>query len=214
MLFFLKRLVLVALLPMVAMPAMGQEKVFYGGLVAGANFTQVDGDSYYGYHKIGLCAGGIVNAHFSKRVGVSIELLYSQKGSRGVSVYQSPAIGTYIEKYNMNLNYVEVPLVLHVFYKRFDMEAGLSYAQLVRASEWVQADRQVVIDEERNRFDKQDLDYIVGLCYHIYKSWYVDARFQYSIFPVRPPERIPYGYRYGNDGQFNNMFSLRFIYYL
>ena len=191
-----------------------EQKVFNGELILGANFTQVDGDSYYGYHKVGLNAGGIVCAHFSSKVGVSLELLYSQKGSRGVSVYESYAIGTYIEKYNMNLNYVEVPLMLHLFKGRYDYEAGISYAQLVKSSEWVQSDVPVVIDPVINRFNTTDLNYIIGLSRRMYKTLYLNARFQYSILSIRPTDRVPYSYSYGNLGQFNNLFNLRLVYYM
>ena len=191
-----------------------EQRVFNGGLILGANFTQVDGDSYYGYHKVGLNAGGIVCAHFSSKVGVSLELLYSQKGSRGVSVYESYAIGTYIEKYNMNLNYVEVPLMLHLFHGRYDYEAGISYARLIKSSESVQSDRPVIIDPVLNRFNTTDLNYVVGLSRRMYKTLYVNARFQYSIISIRPTSRIPYGYSYSDKGQFNNLFNLRLVYYL
>jgi hypothetical protein len=189
-----------------------EPKVFNGGLILGLNFTQVDGDTYYGYHKVGLNAGGVVYAHFSSTFGASMELLYSQKGSRGEDITESPAIGTYVTKYFMNLNYVEVPLALHYIYHRFDVEAGISYAYLITSSEWVQADQPVVIDPVGNAFGKTDLEYIFGLSRRLYKKLYANARFQYSITSVRPADRIPLGYGYGNQGQFNNLFNLRFIY--
>jgi len=191
-----------------------EPKIFSGGLVLGANFTQVDGDTYYGYHKVGVNAGGIVCVHFSKTVGVSMELLYSQKGSRGQAVYNSYAIGNYIESYHMNLNYVEVPLVLHIFDGRFDFEGGLSFAYLVKATEWVYADVPVVIDPVLNRFNNTDLDYVLGISRRIYKQLYANVRFEYSITAIRPADRIPLGYGYGNKGQYNNLFNVRLIYYL
>jgi hypothetical protein len=191
-----------------------EPKIFNGGVILGANFTQVDGDSFYGYHKIGLNAGGIVNVHFSNNVGVSIEMLYSQKGSRGVAVYESPAIGTYIEKYNMTLNYVEVPIMLHIFQGRFDYEAGASAAYLVKATEWVQADQPVVIDPVANRFNKSDVDVVVGASRRMYKQLYLNFRFEYSITSIRPADRIPVGYGYGAGGQYNNLVNLRLVYYL
>src|ERR1043165_3946882 len=41
-------------------------RAFYGGLVVGANFAQVDGDNYAGYHRIGINAGGIVYTRFDE----------------------------------------------------------------------------------------------------------------------------------------------------
>ena len=187
-------------------------KVFNGGVILGLNFTQIDGDTYYGYHKVGLNAGAVVYVHFTSRFGASMELLYTQKGSRGEDVTESPAIGTYVTKYFMNVNYVEVPVTLHYIYHRFDVEAGVSYAYLINSSEWVQADQPVLIDPVANAFSKTDLDYIFGISRRLYKKLYANARFQYSITSIRPADRIPLGYGYGNQGQFNNLFSLRFIY--
>ena len=187
-------------------------KVFNGGLILGMNFTQVDGDTYYGYHKVGLNAGGTVYVHFTQSFGASMEILYSQKGSRGEDVLESPAIGTYVIKYFMNLNYVEVPLTLHLIVHKFDLEAGMSYAYLIKSSEWVLADQPVLIDPVANAFSKTDLEYIFGMSRKLYKKLYVNARFQYSITSIRPAGRIPLGYGYGNEGQFNNLFNLRFIY--
>ncbi len=191
----------------------GEEpKVFTGGLLLGLNFTQVDGDTYYGYHKVGLNVGGIVYVHFTKSFSASMELLYTQKGSRGEAIIESPAIGTYVTKYFMNLNYVEVPVLLHYTIHRYDIEAGVSYGYLVKSDEWVLADQPVNIDPVANAFNKTDLEYVFGLSAKLYKNLYANARFQYSVGSVRPPERIPYRYGYGNDGQQNNMVSLRLMY--
>ncbi|MGN6568281.1 MAG: hypothetical protein ACTHJ0_10035, partial [Flavipsychrobacter sp.] len=52
-----------------------EQRVFYGGLVAGANFTQVDGDYFAGYHKVGINIGGIVYAQLAEHVAASLEIL-------------------------------------------------------------------------------------------------------------------------------------------
>src|SRR5690606_17623874 len=59
-----------------------EPRTFYGGLLLGSNFTQVDGDNFAGYHKVGLNAGGIVYTHLGEKVAASMEILFSQKGSR------------------------------------------------------------------------------------------------------------------------------------
>ena len=188
------------------------QKVFNGGLILGANFTQVDGDTYYGYHKVGINVGGVVYVHFTHSFGASMELLYSQKGSRGEDIIESPSIGTYVEKYFMNLNYVEVPLTLHYIYHNFDLEAGVSYAYLITSGEWIEADQPVNIDPVLNRFNTTDFEYIFGISHKLYKKLYANIRFQYSILSVRPNDRIPFGYGYGNEGQYNNLFNLRLVY--
>jgi hypothetical protein len=189
-------------------------KVFSGGLILGMNFTQVDGDTYFGYHKVGLNAGGVVYVHFTKVFGASMELLYSQKGSRGESVLESSTAGTYVAKYFMNLNYVEVPVTLHIVSHKFDFEGGASYARLIKSKEWIQTDMPVIIDPDHNRYNTSDVELIFGLGREVYKHWFLNLRFQYSLTSVRPPERIPVGFGYGSIGQFNNLFSLRVIYWL
>jgi len=190
---------------------------FKGGLIAGANFTQVDGDTYSGYNKVGLNAGGVVYIHFTQTFGISMELLYSQKGSRGVTDAESVNIGEYIQQYHMNLDYAEVPLLLHyttVYRKRkLDFEGGGSYARLIKSSEWVLSDQPVVIDPVLNRFNNNDFNYIVGASIQLYKQWYVNGRYQYSITDIRPTDRVPIGYSYGSKGQFNNLCVLRLMYF-
>ncbi len=187
-------------------------KVFNGGLILGANFTQVDGDTYYGYHKVGLNTGGVVYIHFNQKFGATLEFIYSQKGSRGEAVTESPSIGTYVAKYFMNLNYVEVPLTFHVMLHDVDFEAGASYARLVKSSEWIQADYPVIIDPVLNSFYTSDLEYIFGISKKIYKKLYGNIRFQYSIISIRANDHIPLDFGYGNNGQWNNLFNFRMMY--
>lgn len=191
-----------------------EPKPFTGSLIGGVNFSQVDGDSFYGYHRVGLHMGAQVFVHFTDWLGASMELLYSQKGSRGQAIKESPTIGTFVTKYYMNLNYVEVPVTFHIITHNTDIESGVSYGRLIGAKEWLLTDQHVSLDEDANRFNNTDIDFIVGLTRKAYKQLYVNLRFQYSLTSMRPVERIPYGYSYGNLGQFNNLFNLRLIYLL
>lgn len=94
-------------------------KLFYGGLIAGANFAQVDGDYFAGYHKAGLNVGGIVYTQLGKHVALSLEILYSEKGSKSTIPKQTvgnPDIT--ITKYGINANYAEIPVMINYFDKR------------------------------------------------------------------------------------------------
>ncbi len=179
--------------------------------MAGLNFAQVDGDSYYGYHKVSLNAGAMVYVHFSPIVGASMELLYSRKGSRGVTETTSPAVGSYFSRYYMDVNYVEVPVLFHAILGKYDMELGASYNYLISSKEDVVSDQPVIIDPILNRFNTTDIDFVVGFTRKLYDKWFVNVRYEYSLTSIRPPERIPYGYSYGNQGQFNNLFCLRMV---
>ncbi|MBA3830096.1 MAG: PorT family protein [Taibaiella sp.] len=110
---------------------------FYGGLVAGGNFTQVDGDTYEGYSKAGINVGAIVYARLSPATGISMEMIYTQKGSAAAYTSGS-AVGYYEAQYHLKLNYVEVPVLFHFFTsRRLRYEAGASYAYLIRSDEWL-----------------------------------------------------------------------------
>ena len=186
-------------------------KPFTGALLCGLNLSQVDGDSYYGYHKGALNAGAMVYVHFRPQIGMSMELLYSRKGSRGVTEASNLAVGAYFARYYMNVNYVEVPLALHVIYGKYDLEAGASFNYLINSSEEVIGDQPVYIDPILNRFNSYDVDWLVGATRKLYDKWFVNLRYAYSITSIRPMERVPYGYTYGNQGQFNNLFSIRLV---
>jgi hypothetical protein len=191
----------------------GQDpKTFTGALLLGLNFSQVDGDSYYGYHKVGLNTGAQVMAHITNNFGISMELLYSRKGSRAVVVTESAALGTYIWKYYMDVNYIEVPLLMHFMTRKYDIELGASYARLINSNEYVISDQPVIISPDANRFNTSDVDFTLGLTRKLYKKLFVNMRYQYSLTSIRPIERIPIGYSYGNKGQFNNLFNLRLEY--
>ena len=53
---------------------------------------------------------------------------------------------------------------------------------------------------------------VVGMTVKAYKKIHVNLRYQYSIVSIRPDERIPVNFGYGNKGQFNNLFNVRVIY--
>ncbi len=188
-------------------------KTFDGGLAIGANFTQVDGDSYAGYHKLGLQAGLFSYAHFSDKIGASMELLYTQKGSNAVTTANSVTVGTYFLTYLLRLNYVEVPVAFHyIVLDKYDLEAGLSAAYLVRTYESMAADYPVYIDEDRNRFEKVDVDWFVGVTKKLYMNLFINMRYQYSFTTIRPITRIPYGSFNEIGDEHNNVVTARFLY--
>ena len=102
---------------------------FKGGLIAGANFSQIDGDDLAGFHKPGLNAGAYVSAILADRWQLSIEMLFSQQGSKWSS---NDGLNTAFDK--IALNMVEVPLILNFEEWKFHVQAGASYARLIDSS--------------------------------------------------------------------------------
>jgi hypothetical protein len=191
---------------------LGKAKLFEGRLISGFNFTQIMGDNNTGFHKVGLNVGGAVYIRYKEHFGASFELLYSQKGVRGANVKESYTVGTYFDKYYLNLDYVEAALLLHFKLFVLDYEGGISYARLVHSKEWAEADVPVHIDNNLWTFKPYDINYLIGLSYRINKRWAVNFRFQYSAISIRPRERVPPRYSDGSDRQLNQMACLRLMY--
>lgn len=189
------------------------ERTFYGGPVVGANFTQVDGDNYAGYYKTGLNVGGIIYAKFGQRFAASMEILYSQKGSRG---HKSQKVNytkdVYIQKYGIALNYAEIPLMLHIHDNRKShFGVGLSFSQLVSASETLQTNNTKyndTIDVARYPFKRNDLNLLVGVNLRLYKGLFFNVRYQYSLMPIRSDVN----YDYSRAKQYNNLYVVRLAY--
>ena len=59
-----------------------QAQRFNAGLMLGGVTSQVDGDTYDGYHKWGYLGGGYVSLQLSPHSSFQMELEYIQKGSR------------------------------------------------------------------------------------------------------------------------------------
>jgi hypothetical protein len=191
-------------------------QTFYGGLIVGANFTQVDGDNYAGYHKVGVNVGGIVYTRFDEHLAVSLEILYSQKGSRAHKE-QLTNTGNVITKYDVNLNYAEVPLQLCYFDRRKShFGAGVSIARLVSVKEDGALLRTPAqpINFDDYQFRKMDYSFIVGGSLHLWQGLFLNARFQYSLRPIRKGtigQQLPAEYS-GRGEQYNNMWTVRVMY--
>lgn len=188
-----------------------KEQIFYGGFTAGANFSTVDGDNYGGYKKLGFTGGGTVYVRLFPKLLANLELLYTQKGSRGVAQKTSVYAGPFIERYWLDLNYIEVPLILsYVFHPRWHIGGGASYGQLIGSKEDVYTDQPLTIDPALSEFKTEDINLILSGGWQIGDGWFLMLRYQRSMNTVREPQNIPYWQN--SFSQFNDLFSLRLSY--
>jgi len=185
-------------------------RTFDGGLVGGFNFTQVDGDSYAGYHKTGFNFGGIVYAHLGPELAASMEILYVQKGSRGHEVTESGSPGIFINKYRIDMNYVEVPIQLNYFLdkRKSHVGAGLSYSRVTSVKETLETNPPTTVNLDNYPINKSDLNLVLGGNLRVWEGLYLNLRFQYSLIPIR--KNIPPGF--GRGEQYNNVVAIRFMY--
>lgn len=189
-----------------------KEEVFFGGFTVGGNFSTVDGDSYGGYKKVGLVGGATVYVRLMPKVLANVELLYTMKGSRGVVQKTSYYTGEFFERYWLDLNYVEVPVMFHYeFTSRWHLGFGAAYARLVGTPrEEIYTDQPVTIDPLTTSFNDDDINFLIGGSLQIGNGWFLTGRYQRSVKSIRQAQNIPF-WQYSTR-QLNDLFSLRLTY--
>lgn len=189
--------------------AMYENRTFYGGLVAGMNLTQIDGDNFAGYSRKGLNLGGIVFFKMDEHIAGSIEVLFSQKGSVSKEP-QMLAAGYYINKYGADLVYGEIPVMINYFDDHKNhFGGGLSYGRLGSSNEYITTNPppSPPFKQEDYPFKKGDLNLLLGGSLHVYKGFFFNLRFQYSLLSIR--NNIP---NITRGAQYNNMWTIRVMY--
>lgn len=154
---------------------------FVAGPKTGISFTQVDGDSYAGFNKIGFNLGGFVYRRLSKRWDVQFEIEYLQKGSKKTPDVEK---GDYND-YQMNLGYIQFPVLARYKIKKFSLEGGLSIGALIHEQEWVEGAE--IPEDKKVSFQTMEYATIFGFNYNITDRLWVNARYSYSINRIRIP---------------------------
>ncbi len=149
-------------------------QTFRAALVAGVNASQINGDLIAGFDKLGLHGGLKVVSDISDRLEGSLELLYSERGSR--------ASGKFVDPFFIRINYVEIPLIaaykdwLRDDYYRLRFEGGLSLGRLLKG-EMEDATGTVAVDAYKDT----DISWLVGVTYHSSEQLAFSARYTQSI---------------------------------
>lgn len=190
------------------------DRTFFGGLTAGTNFSQVDGDNFAGYHEAGWNVGAIVYTRLMEQLAVGLEPNYAQKGSRAAQS-QLPKLAndqnTILTDYKIKLNYLEVPIMLNYFDKRRNnFGAGFSYGQLASSKETYRDSGGNIYEQDAKLFPfrKMDINFLLNGNAHLWKGFFFNLRFSYSLISIRNA----HNYVTGRAEQFNNTWTTRFIY--
>jgi hypothetical protein len=154
-----------------------------GGVQLGFSASQISGDQLAGYNKPGLYGGVFAYAQFSDRSAFQMEINFVQKGSHKNA---HPDKGDYA-KYNLNMNYIEVPLLYkyYIYDGQIALVAGLSYAQLI--GDAVEKDEGGIITQyvTSPQFKAWELGVQAGIEYQFKENWTAILRTENSILPVR-----------------------------
>jgi len=199
-------LLIIFLMGATAMSSFSQR--FEGGLLGGLNASQVDGDSYKGYHKAGVVLGGYAQTDISRNLFAAMELKFAQKGSRNVdSLAQYGQV-----KYIMRLNYAELPVYLGIrTSEKTSVFAGASFGYLISGKEF--NDYGEFPPEDQHPFNAFDLEAMLGFRFQITDRLFLDVRGAYSVMPIR--EKIENAdLYYWRDNQFNNVLTTTVLYRL
>ena len=175
---------------------------FEGGILGGLTASQIDGDSYRGYNKVGIQAGAWVQRLFTYTIAGQLELRYMQKGSLHTNKPNDP---TY---YKAVLHYIDLPLMAQYIYnEKVVFELGIGPEFLLSGKEF---DAHSELPEREPYFHNFTMSAIAGIGYTFWDVLTFSARFNYSIIPIRDH---PSGQSYLlNQGQYSNVLSFA-VYY-
>ena len=228
----MKKIFLIILCSLLVSVGYGQR--FIGSIIAGCNASQVEGDDVRGYKKFGAVGGASVMVALDKKMQwfLTVELLYTQKGSRsaGTRAFDTTnyAPGMFLDvnrnvdfhpsakyKCRLDLDYVEVPVIFHYedWHTGCAIGLGVAWGRLVRAQEWYNGFKRNT-SIYSGTYRTSDWSILADLKFMIYKGLKLEFRFQYSLRPIRN-----FVIEYSNlaqnteyKKQHNNLFSVRLIY--
>lgn len=179
---------------------------FNAGLKLGINANQINGDNMAGFNHIGFNGGMFVNYQFNNKWDAGFEMLFSQKGSRGVRSATSRDSGLW---FKLTLNYVEVPLMVSYYVSpKFKIMAGPGVGYLISSTEHDTAGNGWSV----NFIKKVELNFTVGAAYFVTPRFALFARYTNSILPIGKTEN--YAYYFGHQiGGLTNLNASFGIYY-
>ena len=166
-------------------------QVFEAKVIGGINASQLEGDNFSGFDKIGLQGGFGVTYPLneqpsgpSSKAGksLSIELLFNQKGSSSTF-----SLSSNVQRTSTTLNYIQIPLIFSMdqWYDvtessyRISLEGGLYYARLFGMES-----SHNVFANFTDEFRKNDTGVVLGVKYRFRYNWSIGARYDHSFLKV------------------------------
>ena len=165
--------------------------------------SQVDGDNYSGFDKIGLTSGAFIQTELSRKAALKMELRYTQRGAYKKNDEQNPGI------YKLSLHFGELPLMF-VYHLTEDViiEAGISPEIYLFHKE--ENEDGEFREEDYPKFHRFGLGSNAGIMYKLGKNIFIGARYTYSAIPIR--EHASGNVYLLNRGQYSNSLSFSLFY--
>lgn len=180
----------------ILLPVVVNAQRFKGGIMAGFNVSQIDGDGLSGFNKAGFVGGAYVFTEFTERWSAQMEIRYSSKGAA------TPKND--VRNIKIRLLYIEIPIVAKFeLVEKFNLDAGLSFGYLFNA-----ARNDGYGYEKYDEVDgNMDMAMLIGLDYSFFERLTVSAMYSYSIFPLYASYT---GASYESGAYFNNVITFGF----
>lgn len=169
---------LIVLLLLSSSLANAQEN-FNWGFKEGMSFSQVSGNPYKGFRKMGFAGGVFVQFRLSDYLNIATEAAYVECGGLKRLKYDKG----HIDRYFLQLNYIQCPLLFQIHIERFGIELGPGYGLLLNSKEIDVIDG--IPYSGTNSFKKEDINYNVGLTYGFESRFGLNLRYTNSINPIR-----------------------------
>jgi len=190
-------------------PAELQAQMIKGYVAGGFNLSQVDGDEVYGFKRMGGNIGVAAMIPLWKNFDVSLETSFTQKGAFQKQQYNSDSLNG---AYELRLNYVEVPVLIHYTDKDFiTIGTGFSWGRLVGATEFEHG-FQTATTAANGVYSLDDFSVLVDLRMRMADRLKFNFRYQYSLTKIRTREFTNLANQTWKRDQFNNLMTVRLIY--
>ena len=183
----------------------GFAQPFNGGATIGMATSQVAGDTYSGFNKVGPVVGVFVNFRPADHSALQFEIMYIQKGARK----NSNAVEEDYESYLLRLNYIEIPLLYQYHIGWFAFEAGPSVGIFMSGYEEKNGQ-----DIQADDFATATFDINFGVVFTVANNWKFGIRTNNSLTNLRNQTYTGHVNRLwpNNHGQFNDVILFTFSY--
>lgn len=175
----MKRILLVLLLSYPCLQVHAQ----HFGVKAGATFANFRGNDAENFdRRLGYTFGGMYQHHFTQQIGLQTELLYTSKGAKN----EYRANNNFVEdKYR--LNYIELPVMLHLTNGRIFADLGPQISFLTKARKITDIEPEDGNSTTTVKASITDnpyaLDYslVAGIGYRAVNNFGVEARYAHGL---------------------------------
>lgn len=181
-------------------------QAFHGGVLAGITASQVDGDSYAGFDKLGFQGGVFIITPITHGIDARMEIKFTSRGAK------NPASEDNTGFYKLGLFYIDLPVLAAIKVKQLgSIEFGLIPGYLFAATG--EDDYGKIPAESLVDFHKFDLGTLLGISFNVSEKIALNLRYSYSILSIRDLESANDYYSwFGNlfgfsEGDYNNYLS-------